>query len=145
MYPKRRVAGQSHISSVGFSTEHDVYFNELQHAEHHVSSLADTSLGIVTNFPLHFMHLVCLGVIRRLIWLWIKGPVANYSGIGRHMVSAISDNLLKFHSFLPREFGRKCRPLSEWERWKATECRQFLLLCYGGMLSSFRDEIFYLG
>jgi len=87
----------------------DVQFDELQHPEHHdgVSPLADTSLGMVTNFPVDFMHLVCLGVMRRLIWLWIKGPIANCCRIGRHMVSAISDNLLKFHCFLPREFGRK--------------------------------------
>ena len=61
----------------------DVHFDELQHAEHHdgVSPLADTSLGMVTNFPIDFMHLVALGVVRRLIWLWLKGPTANCSRI----------------------------------------------------------------
>jgi len=113
----------------------DVHFDELQQPEHHdgTSPLADTSLGMVTNFPHDFMHLVCLGVIRRLIWLWLKGPVVNCSRIGRHMVSAISDNLVKFHGFLPSDFARKCRSLCECERWKATECRQFLL--YSGAVA----------
>jgi len=113
----------------------DVHFDELQHKEHSdgVSPFADTSLGMVTNFPLDFMHLVCLGVMKRLIWLWVKSPTEKCIRIGRHMVTAISDNLLKFHSFLPREFARKCRSLSEFERWKATEFRQVLL--YSGSVA----------
>lgn len=43
------------------------------------------------------------------------------------------DNLLKFQGFLPHEFGRKCRSLIEFERWKATEFRQVLL--YSGSVA----------
>ena len=74
-----------------------------------------------------------LGVMKRLIWLWVKSPPENCIRIGRNMVSTISDNLLKFHSFLPCEFGRTCRSLNEFERWKATEFRQVLL--YSGSVA----------
>lgn len=69
----------------------DGNFDELQHKEHKdgESPLADTSLGTVTNFPLDFMHLVCLGVMKRLIWLWVKSPAEKSVCIGQHMVSAI--------------------------------------------------------
>ena len=44
---------------------------------------------------------------------------------------------------MPREFGRKCRSLSEWERWKATECRQFLLYSRLVALTSNLSKIMY--
>ena len=39
----------------------------------------------------------------------------------------ISDRLEVMNGLLPSEFARQPRPLSELERWKATEHRQFLL------------------
>ena len=107
----------------------DAQFDEMSDEEHHVGSspLKDLSLGMVTQFPLDFMHLVCLGVMKRLIWLWMKGPVANLTRIGTHSIETISSRLLTFSRFLPKEFPRKCRALNEMERWKATEFRQFLL------------------
>lgn len=52
-----------------FSEQHDDY--------HHlgVSPLSRTSIGMVTQIPLDYMHLVCLGVMKRLLLLWIKGPL----------------------------------------------------------------------
>lgn len=41
-------------------------------------------------------------------------------------IRQISENLL-LKSYIPREFSRKCRSLTELERWKATEFRLFLL------------------
>lgn len=29
----------------------------------------------VTDFSLDYQHLVCLGVVRKMMYLWIKGPV----------------------------------------------------------------------
>lgn len=45
---------------------------------HHLGSspLVATSLGMVSGFPLDYMHLVCLGVMRWLLHLWLKGPLA---------------------------------------------------------------------
>ena len=57
----------------------------------------------------------------------MKGPVANRCRIGANNVRQISDLLLSCAEYIPREFARKCRSLSEVDRWKATEFRQFLL------------------
>jgi len=48
----------------------------LRHNEdHHLndSPLENIGLKMITQFPLDYMHLVCLGVMKRLIKLWIQG------------------------------------------------------------------------
>lgn len=107
----------------------DVSFAERQDEEHHVgrTQFSDLPVGMVSQFPPDPMHLVYLGVVKRMIGLWMKGPVANASRIGSNAVKGISDNLVQLRGYLPREFNRKARTLHHVERWKATEFRQFLL------------------
>ena len=80
---------------------------------------------MVSQFPLDYMHLVCLGVTRRLILLWMMGPLRVR--IGSNMVRQISESLTSLAAYVPREFARKPSSLPEVKRWKATEFRQFLL------------------
>ncbi|XP_050704307.1 uncharacterized protein LOC126989740 [Eriocheir sinensis] len=82
---------------------------------------------MISQFPYDYMHLVCLGVTRKLLGLWIKEPVQNRCRVGRNVINSISEDLLKYWKFLPFEFTRKYRSLAEMDRWKATEFRQFLL------------------
>ena len=97
--------------------------------EHHLqpSQLRQLPIGMVSQFPLDYMHLVCLGVLKRFIWLWMKGPLNNNCRIGIQVVRQISDSLLGPKNHLTREFSRKVRSMFEVDRWKATEFRQFLL------------------
>ncbi|KAJ8018857.1 hypothetical protein HOLleu_42927 [Holothuria leucospilota] len=105
----------------------DESFREMIDEEHHlgVSAFMRTSLGMVSQFPLDYMHLVCLGVVRRLIMLWRKGPLKTR--IGTQKVTSISEPLTNCRPFIPLEFARKTRGIDEAERWKATEFRTFLL------------------
>lgn len=107
----------------------DIQFDEMRDEDHHLgpSPFRCLPIGMVSQFPMDFMHLVCLGVVKRLIWLWMKGPVAISCRLGAGTVQEISDALVALQSYLPREFNRKGRPLSEVDRWKASEFRQFLL------------------
>ena len=107
----------------------DIAFDEMQDPEHHNkrSPLSDLGIGMVSQFVIDYMHLMCLGVVRRLIWLWQSGPVAVKCRLGANCISSISDRLISLKSFMPLEFARKPRSLNEWQRWKATEFRQFLL------------------
>ena len=73
------------------------------------------------------MHLICLGVVRKLVWLWLCSPLELRRRLSAHQVAEISDNLISMKPFIPKEFARKPRSLSEWQRWKATEFRQLLL------------------
>lgn len=113
----------------------DTLFREHFYAAHQTgfSPLTTLSMGMVSQFPLDYMHLVCLGVMKRLLWLWTRAPRRRNSKLSAGQIQQISARLLLFHVHLPSEFQRKCRSLSELERWKATEYRQFLL--YVGLVA----------
>lgn len=108
-------------------TRTDIAFNDMIQNEHHLgpSPFSNLPLGMVTQFPIDYMHLVCLGVMKRLLWLLMKRPLA--SRIGASSVQRISDELALLKNYLPKEFNRKARSLTEVDRWKASEYRQFLL------------------
>lgn len=112
-------------------TDHS--FSEQHDDDHHlgVSPLSRTSIGMVTQIPLDYMLLVCLGVMKRLLLLWIKGPLR--CRLGSHEIYQISASLVALKQSIPSEFAGKPRSLAEIDRWKATEFRQFLL--YTGLVA----------
>lgn len=114
---------------VGAPVRTDDNFREMTFEEHHSgeSPLKRISIGMVTQFPLDPMHLVYLGVVKKIITLWLKGPIGNGCRIGTNASRQISDCLKNFRVFCPQEFARKPRSLFELDRWKATEFRTFLL------------------
>ena len=73
----------------------DADFDEMKDENHHLrgilSPLCNLSLGMISQFPHDPMHLVYLGVMKRLIWSWMKGPVVNRCRIGAHNISQISE------------------------------------------------------
>ncbi|KAL1448276.1 hypothetical protein WDU94_013978 [Cyamophila willieti] len=77
------------------------------------------------SFPLDYLHVVCLGVVRTMMKTWL-GP-AHPCKLPASVVSHISSMLLNMQSCIPVEFNRKPRSLGDLNRWKATEYRQFLL------------------
>lgn len=87
--------------------------------------LSVPSLGLVSNIALDYMHLICLGVVKKLILLWMNGPLAVR--INTQAKENISQALCNFRSAVPKEFSRRSRSLNEVAYWKATEFRQFLL------------------
>lgn len=82
-------------------------------------------LDFIRCFPLDYMHLVCLGVVRSLVYLWSFGPVPKK--LPSQVLNKISGELIAFKINIPMEFNRKPRSLNDIKRWKATEFRQFLL------------------
>ncbi|KAL1516234.1 hypothetical protein ABEB36_000153 [Hypothenemus hampei] len=83
------------------------------------------NLGLVTSVTLDYMHIVCLGVMKKLLILWVKGPLSLR--IGGKSCNNISENLVALKNCMPVEFSRKPRSLAELPYWKATEFREFLL------------------
>ena len=110
----------------------DQAFRDQVQEEHHcgVSPFTALPVDLVKSFSVDYMHQACLGVMRRLLLIWIKGK-RETRFTSRH-VEEISKKLLEIQQFIPREFVRKPRGLQDIDRWKATEFRQFLL--YTGKL-----------
>lgn len=89
------------------------------------------NIGLVTNVALDYMHLVCLGTVKKLILLWLKRPLSVR--INNNTLTALSKHFISMRNMIPSEFSRKPRELTEISNWKATEFRQFLL--YSGPIT----------
>lgn len=100
------------------------------------------NIGLVTNVTLDYMHLVCLGVVKKLILLWIKGPLSVR--IGNNNIIKCSRYMVSFHDMIPSEFSRKPRVLTNISNWKATEFRQFILYTGPIVLQSILKEHIYV-
>lgn len=84
------------------------------------------NFGPVTNVPEDYMHLVCLGVTRKSLNLWLYGDLKyRLRLLIQQQISARLENELL--PCLPIEFERKPKSLRYARMWKATEYRQFLL------------------
>lgn len=80
---------------------------------------------MVSSFPVDYMHLCCLGVMRKLLNMWLKGKLAIR--LPSQTVNSISSKLLELHSHTTCEFNCKPRGLNELDCWKATVRRSFML------------------
>ncbi|KAL2087968.1 hypothetical protein ACEWY4_016796 [Coilia grayii] len=105
----------------------DEDFALMSDTDHHLQSSPLTGIvQMVTQFPIDYMHLCCLGVTRKLIIFWMKSKnlaIRQPSNV----ITAISTKLIALRPHTPSEFARKPRELTEIDRWKATELRQFMI------------------
>jgi len=86
----------------------------------------------VTNVPLDYMHLICLGIVRKLIYLWLEGDL-EYRLQSRAVEEISTILVTQLKPSIPVEFARKPRKLDCVKLWKATEYR--LILLYTGLLA----------
>lgn len=140
------VAGKVTYPQTDADLRTDEGFLAMTDEEHHhgKTPLSDLNVGLVTAFPIDYMHSVCLGVMRRMLSFWIRGPINVASSragrLSAKAVSELSERLTLLSSYVPVEFARKPRSLHELDRWKATEFRQFLLYTGPVVLPDFLSE-----
>jgi len=137
--------GKVVFSCVPGSPRTDESFRNQTDSEHHtlyqLSPLTALNVDMIRQFPLDPMHLLHLGVTRKLLLLWIHGPLSvRWSS---RVTSSVSSFLLSLCPHIPREFCRRPRSLAEIDRWKATEFRLFLLYCGPVVLKPFLADSLY--
>ena len=86
-------------------------------------------LRLKTDFPPEYQHLVCLGVCRRILSFFFT-KVKDFNlpcRLSSTQLSEVSEAIKSSRKFIPVEFQRKLRSLNEFNNYKATELRTFLL------------------
>lgn len=92
-----------------------------------------SSIDLVKCIPLDYMHLICLGVMRKLMYLWLqKDQKKRKWQLSFNQMKYISNLLEEIRLSVPSEFARKPRSLIFIKQWKATEFRQILF--YTGLV-----------
>lgn len=123
-YCQRRVVYEAAANKLRTDESFDQKIQKEHHNGH--SILSELGLGLVSQVPVEYMHLVLQGVTKKLLQLWTHGKRLR-SKLGYRDIILISNRLTKLRKCIPKEFARKPRPLSELSRWKCTELRLFLL------------------
>ncbi|KAJ8672002.1 hypothetical protein QAD02_003261 [Eretmocerus hayati] len=91
--------------------------------------LIKPSVDMIRMFMLDFMHLVCLGITKRLVSeYWLK---TSLNFMNKVNMSKLSLRLLNLNKQIPVDFQRSTRQIELVHLWKATEYRFFVL--YSGM------------
>lgn len=105
----------------------DARLNNFKYRDHQVelSPLVDVGVSCIKSFPHDYMHLVCLGVVKRILMFLKSSP--RECRLSHQQIQTVSDHLMSLNGKIPREFARQLRSLYYLDRWKATELRQFLL------------------
>jgi len=82
----------------------------------------------ISHIPLEYMHLVCIGVMKKVMGLWLSGKLAsNVVHLSSNKITMLTKNLLGIKSFITKDFARRPQGVEFLKRWKATELRQLLL------------------
>lgn len=121
------VKGRVIYKSVNATRRTDETFRLRLDEDNHVgvSPLLNLPVGLVSSFPIDYMHSVCLGVMKKLLNCWVGGDLRVR--LPNRLVKAISDKITYCATYIPVEFNRRPSSLVELPRWKATEFRMFLL------------------
>lgn len=111
---------------------------------HHSSSdsplLKLLNIDMIINFPVDYMHNVCLGVVRKLLFIW-RDQGFRYNI--KSNINIIDKRISSINNLWPVDFNRKLRSLSELEHWKATELRSFLIYYGPFLLRNILPKDFY--
>lgn len=128
-----------------FNLRTDDDFRQKKQPEHHngITILEQLpNFDIIQSFILDPMHLIYLGIMKKLIILWCTGKPPHK--LRASSIESISKHLIYLKNQVPLEFNRKPRSLFEYKRWKATEFRHFVLYLGPVVLKQILNNDMYL-
>lgn len=127
----RKIIFDSHDSPL--RTDEDFRSFAQEHHHHSESPLQCFGVGMVTQFPLDYMHLVCLGVMKKLLICYWASKKPSASKMSSQSKLHVSTMLASFNLYVPSDMKRRPRSLQFLEQWKVVEFRNFLLY-YGPLV-----------
>lgn len=114
--------------------------NKYHHKETMLTQIPD--LDMVQDICLDYMHLLCLGVMKRLLKIWFEVPeFKQFSGNHKKIISDYLKQ--KVASDTPIEYARKIESLDSFDHLKATEYRQLLLVSGPVLFKPFLNKKYF--
>ncbi|ODM92363.1 hypothetical protein Ocin01_14323 [Orchesella cincta] len=123
----------------------DESFRLQTNEDHHLedeSELLRLPIDIIQQIPLDYQHLICLGVVRKLLNLWIRGKLNKFR-LSARQTHILSQKIIELKPYFSKDFQRKPRSLLHLKNWKATEYRTFLLYVGPIVLNSILPSEYY--
>ncbi|CAI6358154.1 unnamed protein product [Macrosiphum euphorbiae] len=90
-----------------------------------VSPLERLPINIIQTVCLDYMHVVCSGVMKRLLKFWVLG--SQQVRMLKTNLELCNTELIKLREYFNSEFSRLPRSLNDILFYKATEFKMFLL------------------
>ena len=109
-------------------------FRSREQASHHhetSSVLEQLDMDMVMDFPEDEMHLLDLGVMKKILYFQKSGRYTP-ARLSKKKLTTLSDRIISLKPYVPVDFARKPRGLDELARWKATELH--FVLMYAGIV-----------
>ncbi|KYN20021.1 hypothetical protein ALC57_07595 [Trachymyrmex cornetzi] len=125
-----RISVDNIFLGVNHSLRTDEEYVRCLDEDHHKddkSPLSALPTGMVSQVPFEYMHLVLLGVMKKLFSAWVYGKYSHLSKLSARSISVISTRLEALAEYCPSDFARRPKSLATCTKYKATEYRQFLL------------------
>jgi len=119
-----------YVNGINHSLRTDEEYVRCIDEDHHKegkSPLSMLPIGIISQTPFDYMHLVCLGVMKKILFAWIHGRYSRLSKLSERSISIMCTRLNNLKEYCPSNFARRPRSLDMFSKYKATEFRQFLL------------------
>ncbi|CAH0546890.1 unnamed protein product [Brassicogethes aeneus] len=91
------------------------------------SPLSLLKINPVSNVPFDYMHLVLLGVMKKLFHAWIEGKFSGFQKLTAEQIEELDRRLKSLDEWCPSEFARRPDAVSSFAKYKATQFRHFLL------------------
>ena len=131
------------IENPTMRTDHS-FRNRLQE-EHHkdnVSPFCKLPIDMIGVFSIDYMHQSCLGVMKRLLHMWLHTKKRDMR-LSTSTIAEADRRLDSIKHRTPNCFVRKPRTLQRIDRWKATEFRHFLLYSGKHVLKGLLNQELY--
>jgi hypothetical protein len=122
----------------------DEDFKYLLNNSHHAAQpiLMDLNIGLISQFVIDYKIIVCKGVMKHLMNLWMRGRL-DYR-LNKETQAKISRDLILMSANCPREFVKRPRSLDELTNWDSSDWNEFLLYYSPIALKSRMPQRYYV-